>query len=103
MPATKKKEEVKKQEAVKPTVAEFKKHIKETDLKLHELKGTNSVKYEKIICYVRDTKYGLSVWFAIGKNKGKTKQVKNTDELTAFVDMLKDYVCKERENAKKEK
>jgi len=88
----KKIEEAKKAEKV--TLVDFKKHIKDTKLKLVPLKGTNAVKFDKNICYVRDTNYGISVWVSVGKDANKTKQIKTEEQLCNFVNNLKSYVEK---------
>ena len=100
-----KKDEAKKAEEKKPavTVADFKEHIKDTELKLIPLKGTNAVKYDRNICYVRNAGYGVSVWVAVGKEANKTKQIETAEQLSAFVDSLKKYIEKAKEDAKKEK
>lgn len=105
-----KKESVKKVEPTKeepknnsnkPTVSDFKTLIKGTELKLNEQKLTNAVKFDRNICYIRDSRYGISVWYAIGKNANTTKQIKTMDQLTAFVESLKEHVKKTQEEAQK--
>ena len=80
------------------TVEHFKEHIKDTGLKVVPLKGTNAVKFDKNICYIRNATYGISVWVAIGKDANKTKQIKTTEELCSFVENLKKYIEKVKEN-----
>jgi len=87
-------ENAKKEEAKKSTVtvSDFKNHIKDTDLKLVPLKGTNAVKYDRNVCYVRNANYGLSVWVAVGKEANKTKRIVSEEQLSTFVGNLNKYV-----------
>jgi len=74
----------------KPTLDDLIKYIKGTGLDTKKTKqGNTAIKYDRILCYAKETKYGLSIWLTKDQ---KTLAVKTETQLEKFSEKLIKYV-----------
>lgn len=94
-----KKEEVKEKKTQVPTVKDFLSHIKGTDLTAKEIKyGSTGIRYDKILCYISDRKYGISVWLV---KEERTHKISTTAQMDIFIARLLKYIENKKEDEKK--
>ena len=74
----------------KPTLDDLMKYIKGTGLDTKKTKqGNTSIRYDRILCYAKETKYGISLWLTKDQ---KTHAVKTETQLEKFSEKLIKYV-----------
>lgn len=82
-----------KKEAKKVTVSQIVKALDGTGITTVEKEsGWTTIKKDKNICYVKDTKYGVSMWSI---KQGKTIKVETLADVKEFTDAVKKSVKKE--------
>ena len=83
-------EETKEAKTPIPTVKDFLSQIEGTELTAKEIKyNATGIKYDKIICYISDRKYGISVWLT---KEERTHQIKTTAQMNVFIARLLKYI-----------